>query len=260
MTVHTLVIPRLSSADRFARRLLDDMVRPAGLLDEAVVLRRCAMYRKAFPTSALSFPASVLRSGVVADWIRRHGVSVDIASAEELDLAVSREVAAKHLVMHCRADTDSAAVRRAAAAGVIKFVVGAEEHLAMLGGSTGAVRQVIVDSGQPGWEDHAAHVVAQRATTLIGVHGELLRSDGAGGADTVIEMVGAMARLSRRHGAILSRLSLGGLSEEPSGDIRVLRGVAEETAEVIRDGCALCRYPVPALTVSLTPLALAAAG
>ena len=233
------------------------MVQSAGLLNETVALRQCALYRNAFRASALSYPADVLHSAVVTDWVKRKGVSVGVASAEDLDLAVSREVGAKYLVMQCLVGTDPAVVRRALTAGVTRFVVGTEGHITALAAPVRQVRHVVVDSDQPGWEELAARVVAQRGMSLTGLYRELPRTDDAGGADALIAMIAGMARRSRRHGVIMGRLSLGGLRTEVPGDIRELRRVAEMTDEVIGDGCALCRYPRPALMISPTLSALA---
>ena len=64
------------------------VVRPVAAdtrLDEALVLRRCAMYRKAFRGTAISYPADALRFEAVAVWTREHGVTVDVTSTDDLD-------------------------------------------------------------------------------------------------------------------------------------------------------------------------------
>ena len=45
--------------------------KPLALIDEAVALRRCALYRKAFKGIAISYPATLLEFDALAAWIRR---------------------------------------------------------------------------------------------------------------------------------------------------------------------------------------------
>ncbi|MDX1870589.1 hypothetical protein SBI67_00505 [Mycolicibacterium sp. 120266] len=245
--MHTLVSPGMSSAHRFARRLLH--VQAVDVFDETVLLRRCAMYRKAFPMATSNFPAAVLRSAVVADWIRRHGIGVEACFVDEVDRALSRGVPAKQVVLHCGSGVDADSVRSAAGAGVQRFRIGAVEQLDALG--SGAAR-VVVDCAASGWGSLAAEVIARPGVELIGLHRHIARPDGADGADAVIEMVAGLARLSRRHGVILGQLSVSGVGF-PADDIAALRVAAEVVYEIVGDGCALCRYPRPVLALSPAP-------
>jgi diaminopimelate decarboxylase len=241
----------MSSAHRFARRLLQ--VQAVDVIDETAMLRRCAVYRKAFPLSTLSFPAGVLRSGVVAEWIHRHGVGVEACSVDEVGRALSRGVLPKHVVLHCGPGVDAASVRSAAGAGVLRFRISAEEQLDALG--AGGAR-VVVDCAASNWEDLAAAVIARPGVELVGLHRHIARPDGVDGADAVIGMVAGLAGLSRRHRTILGQLSLSGVSFGTADDVATLRVVAEVLYEIVGDGCALCRYPRPVLALSPAPEAL----
>ncbi|GAS93536.1 diaminopimelate decarboxylase [Mycolicibacterium canariasense] len=247
--MHTLVSPGMSSAHRFAQRLLH--VRPVDVLDETVLVRRCAMYRKVFRLSTLNFPAAVLQSGVVAEWIRRHGVGVEACSVDEVDRALSRGVSAKQIVLHCGSGVDAASVHRAAGAGVLRFRISAAEQLDALDSRSGA--RLVVDCATAGWEGLAAAVVARPGVELIGVHRHIARPDGVDGADAVIGMVAGLAALSRRHGMVLGQLSLSGVGFGSADDIGATRLAAEVLYEVVGDGCALCRYPRPVLALSPAP-------
>ena len=50
-------------------------------LDEAIALRRCAMYHTAFRAVAVGYPAEAMRVDAIAGWMRRQGVTVDVASS-----------------------------------------------------------------------------------------------------------------------------------------------------------------------------------
>lgn len=245
--VHTLVSPGMSSAHRFARRLLH--VQAVDVLDETVLLRRCGMYRKAFPMATLNFPAAVLRSAVVADWTRRHGVGVEACSVDEVDRAMARGVSPKQIVLHCGSGVDAASIRGAVDIGVTRLRISSVEQLDAVG--AGAAR-VVVDCAASSWVDVAAAVIARPGAELIGLHRHIARPDGVDGADAVIEMVAGLARLSRRHGVILGQLSLSGVGF-PADDVEALRVAAEEVYEIVGDGCALCRYPRPVLALSPAP-------
>lgn len=249
--MHTLVSPGMSAADRFARRLL--RVQPVDVIDETVLLRRCAMYRKAFRDSVLSFPAGVLRSGAVTEWIRRHGVGVEACSLNEVDRALSRGVSPKQIVLHCGSGVDGASVAGAVGAGVVRFRISAVEQLVALPAAASPAVQVVVDCAASGWEDLAAAVIARPGVELIGLHRHIARPDGVDGADAIIAMIAGLARLSRKHGLILGLLSLSGVAFGTAGDFAALRTAAEVLYEVVGDGCALCRYPRPVLALSPTP-------
>ena len=42
-------------------------------LEEAIALRRCAMYRNAFRGTAIAYPAKAMRLEAIAGWMRRGG-------------------------------------------------------------------------------------------------------------------------------------------------------------------------------------------
>lgn len=247
--MHTLVSPGMSSAHRFAQRLLH--VRPVDVLDETVLLRRCAVYRKAFRFSTLNLPAAVLQSGAVAEWIRRHGVGVEACSVDEVDRAISRGLSPKQIVLHCGSGVNVDSVRSAADGGVLRFRISAEEQLDALVPRSGA--RVVVDCAASDWERLAAAVIALPGVDLIGLHRHIARPDGVDGADAVIGMVAGLAGVSRRHRTILGQLSLSGVGFGSADDIEATRLAAEVLYEVVGDGCALCRYPRPVLALSPAP-------
>lgn len=236
MTVHTLVTPGSSSADRFARRLLQAYrAEPAPLadgIDEARMVRRAVLYRKGFRSAALSLPASVLHSGVMVDWVQRNGVSVDVCSVEDVDIALSRGVSTKQLVLQCRENTDRRTVLRAAAADIVR---------------------VCIDCAAPGWERLAADVIERSGMELIGLHRRLERADDA---TALMGMVAGLSLINHRHGVLLGRLSLSGLTFGSVEDVRALRRVADALYEMVGDGCARFRCARPVLALTPAPEAL----
>ena len=73
--------------------------KPFALIDEAIALRRCALYRKAFKGIAISYPATLLEFDALAAWIRREQVTVDVTNAAELNRAIAARIDPMHIVM-----------------------------------------------------------------------------------------------------------------------------------------------------------------
>ena len=91
-------------------------------VDEAVILRRCAMFRKGFPGAAVAYPADVVGANAVGNWVRREGLMVDVESIDELDQVVAAGIPPLRIVMH-RADgvaaSDSAQTTKGASSATL---------------------------------------------------------------------------------------------------------------------------------------------
>jgi len=228
--------------------------KPLALVDEAVALRRCALYRDGFKGTAVGYPARLLRFDAVAAWIRRHGVTVDVTSAHELDRAMAAGIDPVHIVMHAG---DAASIRRGVNSAVPRFVVGSSLQIAILADSAKPVQRVVVDA-----TDHASGTLASEVLTypeleLIGLHCSLEDSEDAIGAVQLRQIIAEMAWIRHEKGVLLTRISLAGLDvAEPYMEPRILRRVGEAIDEVVGDACAAYRYPRPALTVSPNPITL----
>ena len=111
-------------------------------LDEAIALRRCAMYRKAFRGTAIGYPAAAIRLDAIAGWMRREGVTVDVTSADELDWAVVAGIHPSHIVMH---GLDEAAGLIALDFGVGRVIVESAEQMAILRSCATGPQAVLVD-------------------------------------------------------------------------------------------------------------------
>jgi diaminopimelate decarboxylase len=226
------------------------------LVDGTVVLRRCALYRDAFRYIAVSLPAELLRFEAVAEWARRQRVTVDVTTADELDHAISAGISPRRVVMHLASGT-AAPIRRAANAGVGRFVVRSSQQIAIIASCAEQTQRVVVDVTTASAGALASEVLAHHHLDLIGLHCTLGATDDAIGAVRQRGMIPEMARMRRAYGVLLTRVSLAGVDfDEGWLEPRVLRKVGEAIDEVIGDECARYRYPRPALTLSPTPAAL----
>jgi pyridoxal-dependent decarboxylase-like protein len=219
---------------------------PDSRLDEAIVLRRCALQRKAFRGTAVSYPAEVLRYGAVAEWITEHGLTLDVASAGELDQAKVAGVKASRVVMHCHGPV-SIPICRAALA---RFVVDSGEQVACLSDNPLArTAHVVVDAVSS--NALAAEVLSHKQLNLAGLHYRLENIDAAELPAIVTDLIARMAWISRKHAVVLSRLSLGDVDVTGcDGDVRCVRRIAKSIDQAVEDGCIRFRFPRPALTVS----------
>lgn len=218
-------------------------------LEEAIALRRCAMYRNAFRGTAIGYPAQAIRLDAIAGWIRREGVTVDVTSVDELDWAVTAGIHPSHIVMHGLDEAEGLI-----AIGVGRVIVESVEQMAMLRPCAAGPQAVLVDVtdaclDRPLMVDRRVHF-----------HGLHYRADGAdltGVADIIVAMVAEMAGISRKFGGVLSRLSIGDVDlTDGEVDPRTLRRVAQTINEVTEEACIRFRYPRPALTLSPSPITL----
>ena len=244
MIIHALGGAAASPVPAAMRRTVDER------LDGTIALRRCALQRSVFKGSTVSFPAEVLRFDTVTGWIRRHGVTVDVTRAEELDRVLRAGIAASHVVVHC-AGGGADPIHHAVDAGVRRFIVDSSEHIAVLEATFAKKpHPVMVDASS--FDRLAGDVVAAHARlNLVGVHCRLGGKDAAGLPDIVLETVATMACFNREHGVVLSRISLGDVDlTQIGGTPRGLRRVAEMIDEAVGEGCERFRCPRPALTLS----------
>jgi hypothetical protein len=223
-------------------------------LDEAIALRRCAMYRTAFRGAAIGYPAEAIRRVAIAGWMRRQGVTVDVAGVDELDWAVVAGIRPSHIVMH-RFDEASGPI--ALDYGVGRVIVDSAEQAAILCASATRPQGILLDITDARMDDTA---MMDRRLRFDGLH---YRADGADIADLseiLFGMIAEMALMSRKWAAVMSRLSIDDVDlTDFDGDPRSLRRVAETIDEVVEEACIRFRYLRPALTISPRPAALLSA-
>lgn len=220
-------------------------------LDEAIALRRCAMYRTAFRGTAVGYPAEGMRLYALAGWMKRQGVTVDVTSVDELDWAVVAGVPRSHIVMH---GFDAASGPVALDYGVGRVIVDSVEQAAALCTSATRPQGILLDISDACVDDLAA---VDRRVWLDGLHYRADGADIAALSEILFGMIAEMALVSRRRAAVLSRLSVGDVDlRDCDGDPRTLRRAAQTIDEVVEEACVRFRYLRPALTVSPRPSTL----
>lgn len=252
MTAHSL--HQMASLPRDAIVRIEHSVRPdaksSALIDETAVLRRSAMYRKAFKGAAVAYPAAFLGFDAFTAWIRRHEVTVDVTTFGELHQAMAAGIDPRRIVMHPGNGAEMS-IHRAVNAGVARFVVSSSQQIAILAGSAKRIQRVVINPMDGATDSLVSQVLAHRGLDLIGLHFCLDDSDDAIGANKLRQLIAEMAWIRREHAILLSRISLGGLD---FGDYcferGILRRAAEAIDEVVGESCARHRYPRPALTLA----------
>ncbi|MCV7361276.1 type III PLP-dependent enzyme domain-containing protein [Mycolicibacterium neworleansense] len=223
------------------------LVRPQTVLDEAVVVRRCALWRSAFKGMSVSYPAELLAFDPAATWIRRHRVTVDVVTAAEFNLALASGIRPEQLVMHPRS---AAAMARAGLGQAARLVIDSDEQAAALARGARRLEHVFVGAGD-GMAAAVAEVLSQRQLDLVGLHCTADPSHDPIGLGALRATVADMARIRCGHSVLLRRISLAGLDGGLFGlQPWALRRVAEAFGEVLDEQCARYRLPRPALTVA----------
>lgn len=225
-------------------------------LDVTVALRRCATYRKALRAGAISYPAGILWMEPVSNWVNRHGVSVDVASTEELELAVAQGISPPRLVMHCT-DATARPIRLAVNAGVGRFVVQSGQQIALLASCARRPQRLLVDVTAQSADTLVGEIMARQRLDLIGLHCRLGDAGREAAGERLQEMIAQMSLIRSKHDVILTRASIAEFhAAEVACDRSYLRVVSEDLDDAIDDACARYRYPRPALVVAMRRSAL----
>ena len=167
---------------------------------------RCTATGSRAPRSATRL--QLLGFDALTEWIRRHGVTVDVTSADELDRAMAAGIDPMRMVMH---SGEAASIQRAVNAGAARFVVGSSLQIANVADSAERVQQVVIDPTDNAGGALASDVLTHPELELIGLHCNLDDPDDAIGAVKLRQMVAEMSRIRREHNVLLTRVSLAGL-------------------------------------------------
>ena len=249
----------------------------AGFLSfEQEALRRCGIYRKAFPMTEIALPAIALRTDVVAKWVRDHGLAVDVRTGEELGVAIATGIHPSRLTVHADMLHDSE-LCAAARLGVGRVAVSSIEQIDLLASAEARRKQGVVvrmtdanmpdlsvvnvaDGSAPGFPfdsdeaDGAVRAILDdQRLDLVGLHCEVgsHEHDFISYPAAIGHMIAEMTQIRRHHGAVLTRLGLGGRRCVPSGDWAVeLPELASEIDESLDDACATLRFPRPLVVLS----------
>lgn len=188
-------------------------------------------------------PAAALRNPAVAAWVRAHGLAVTACGDEELDLVEVSGVQPIHVVVRCSPVTQT--IRRAAALGVVRFVVSTERHVDVLSACEGLTRQVLLDEQGPA-------VLGERRLDVVGMHCDVDDSRGVVEWGLAAERLLSRMALMKTCGSQLTRISLAGGSADTwlAGGATELKAIASAVDDALDAGCARWRLPRPAVTLA----------
>jgi diaminopimelate decarboxylase len=237
-------------------------------------LRRCVIYRSAFPMTEVVLPAMALRNHVVAKWVRDQNVAIEVRSGDDLGVSLAAGIHPARLTIHADGLSANEILFCTANLGVNRLVVNSTEQVDLLASRAPRRRQGVLVAmtdvnaavdGTAGEVDDAVGVILDRGRLdLIGLHCEI----GAGERDFISypaaigHMIAEMAHIRDEHDIVLTALALGGGRAVPPGDWAVqLPQLATEIDESLDDACATLRFPRPmvALSASLAILGQEAA-
>ncbi|MFI1796629.1 diaminopimelate decarboxylase [Streptomyces sp. NPDC020379] len=259
-------------ADRFGT--------PSYVIDEAEVRGRARAWRAALPDADVAYAGKAFLSRAMIRWVEEEGLSLDVCSAGELELAALSGFPAERIVMHGNAKSP-ADLRDALRLGVGRIVIDSTGEIASLAaqlppgarqrvllrvvpgvaaGAHSAVRTGVegqkfglpISGGEA--EDAVARILSQPRLELAGLHCHLgSQIAGIGPYVTAVRKLTALLALLRdRHGVTFPELDLGGgfaiayRDGDPVLDPELY--AARVTGELALQ-CARFGLPVPRLTV-----------
>jgi hypothetical protein len=234
----------LRPAKPFTQNPDDRFGRPTFDVDVREVLRRCALWCSAFRGSEVTVPAQVLTLPSAAPWLRRHRVSVEASSTDELALAGAIPPAR---VMFDGEGAPARRLRHAVSLGAGTFVVSTEGEIMTLSASVQRRQRVLLDVTDARCEYLIDVVLAQEYLDLTGVRYQLGLSDDGADIDEALRRIAAFLdyqaiRVSNICLAVATPVG------RPPGDPRALAArIGEAIAE--RRG-SLC-YPTLSVDVSV---------
>ncbi|MGE0221588.1 hypothetical protein [Mycolicibacterium sp.] len=213
------------------------------VLDVPLAPRRLAgsirAVRRVLPMVGCGVPADALDGEGVAEWVRRHGVTVTACGDDELTQVLGRGVRPEQLVLRCGPRADTA--RRAVRLGVRRYLVSTERHVDVLADCTSEVVHLYLDELGPA-------VLGERHLDICGMHCDVDDFDDWGRATgRLLDRVALMWACGSR----LTRISLAGGSASVwlAGGAELVQ-IASAVDAALDDGCARWRLPRPAVALA----------
>jgi diaminopimelate decarboxylase len=243
---------------------------------EQATLRRCEVYRRSFPMTEIALPADVLRSRAVAKWARENGLSVDTRSGEELAVAIAAGIHPNRMTVDAdpMRESDLRATLNLAPG---RVVVSSIKHVELLATAvehrTQGIFVRVIDVNAPALtladgqysfqggfrldstelDRVVAAIVNNARLDLLGLYCDVgvLEHDFVSYPAAIGHIITEMEHIRREHGAVLTRVGLGGGRTVPCGDWALeLPGLAGQIDESLEDACATMRYPRPIVALS----------
>ncbi|MEV4442843.1 diaminopimelate decarboxylase [Streptomyces sp. NPDC049577] len=260
--------------------LADRFGTPSYVVDEDEVRARARAWRAALPGADVAYAGKAFLSRAMVRWIAEEGLSLDVCSAGELELAAHAGFPADRIVLHGNAKSPED-LRTALRLGVGRIVIDSTGEITRLAalvppgerqkvlvrvvpgvtaGAHAAVRTGVegqkfglpVAGGEA--EDAVARVLGQPRLELVGLHchlGSQIASV-APYVTAVRRLVALLSRLRDTHGVTFPELDLGGGFAIPhhDGDPAFSPAVyADRVRAELTLRCAYADLPVPRLTV-----------
>ncbi|WP_229331193.1 diaminopimelate decarboxylase, partial [Streptomyces sp. UNOC14_S4] len=265
-------VPLAELADRFGT--------PSYVVDEGEVRARARAWRAALPGADVAYAGKAFLSRAMIRWIEEEGLSLDVCSAGELELAALTGFPAERIVLHGNAKSP-ADLKAALRLGVGRIVIDSVGEIASLAalmppgarqkvlvrvvpgvaaGAHAAVRTGVegqkfglpVATGEA--EDAAERILGQPRLELVGLHCHLgSQIAGLGPYVTAVRrLVPLLAALRDRHGVTLPELDLGGgfaIAYRDGDPVLDPETYATRVTSELALQCERFGLPVPRLTV-----------
>ncbi|WP_372410460.1 diaminopimelate decarboxylase [Streptomyces luteireticuli] len=260
--------------------LADRFGTPSYVLDEDEVRTRARAWRTALPDAEVAYAGKAFLSRAMIRWIDEEGLSLDVCSAGELDLAAHAGFPAERIILHgnAKSPVDLATALRLGVGRIvidgpgeiarlaalvppgsrqrvlIRVVPGVEAgaHAAIRTGMEGQKFGLPIAGGEA--EEAVARALVQPRLELVGLHchlGSQITSTGPY-VTAVQRLVGLLARLRDRHGVTFPELDLGGgfgIAYRDGDPAFEPAAYALRVTGELALRCARADLPVPRLTV-----------
>ncbi|MBT2385137.1 diaminopimelate decarboxylase [Streptomyces sp. ISL-11] len=260
--------------------LADRFGTPSYVIDEEEVRARARAWRSALPHADIAYAGKAFLSRAMVRWIGEEGLSLDVCSAGELELAALSGFPAERVVLHGNAKSPGD-LRAALRLGVGRIVIDSTGEIARLaalvppgfrrrvlvrvvpGVTAGAHRAVRtgvegqkfglpIAGGEA--EEAVARILDQPRLELVGLHCHLGSqiADLGPYVEAVRRLVPLLARLRDRHGVTFPELDLGGgfaIAYRDGDPALSPRAYADRVGGELALLCARFDLPVPRLTV-----------
>lgn len=216
---------------------------------EREAMRRCAAYCRSLDPVELAVPARALRDNNVARWVRDHGSIVAVRGSADLAVAIGTGIHPMRLVVHADEFTGDELVFCSANLGVGRVVVTGVDQVHLLASCTVRHRRQRVILGVTD-ADAVAAVLDGVRLDLVGLHREIdsRRDCFIAYPEVVGDLVEVMADIRRAHGAVLTRILVGGGFDLDAGS-EDLSALAQSIEMTLDDACATLGFPRPVVVV-----------
>jgi diaminopimelate decarboxylase len=254
---------------------------PTYVLDEVDFRARCREWREAFADGDVYYAGKAFLCLAVARWVAEEGLSLDVCTGGELEVALRTGFPAERVVFHGN-NKSPAELTRGVEAGVGRVAVDSFEEIARLGSVAAAanVRQRVLIRVTPGVEAHTheyvatgqedqkfgfsvasgaaaeatRRVLALPSLELVGLHAHIGSQifDTAGFRLAAHRMVALLGELRAEHGVEVPELDLGGglgIAYTPQDAPLEVAEVAERLRGIVAKECAAVGVATPRLAV-----------